>query len=67
MEWKRILKKDNNMLKIIYQMNVGGAFQKKLVGQNGSLTRCSAGSRHKNNNLIAGMSTIVTVLHDYGE
>ena len=41
----------------------GGAFQKKLVGQNGSLTGCSAILRYKNTDLNTEMSTNVTVLH----
>ena len=40
-----------------------GAFQTKLVGQNGSLAGCSAMLRYKNKNLNAEMSTNVTVLH----
>ena len=42
---------------------MGGAFQKKLMGQNGSLTECSAMPKYKNENLNAEMSTNVTVLH----
>ena len=42
---------------------MGGAFQEKLVGQNGSLTGCFAMLRYKNKKLNAEMSTNVTVLH----
>ena len=41
---------------------MGGALQKKLVGQNGSLAGCSAILRYKNKNPDDEMSTIVTVL-----
>ena len=42
---------------------MGGAFQEKLVGQNGPLTGCSAMLRYKNKKLNAEMSTNVLVLH----
>ena len=42
---------------------IGGAFQEKLVRQNGPLTGCSAMLRYKNKKLNAKMSTNVTVLH----
>ena len=41
---------------------MGGAFQEKLVGQNGSLTGCSAMLRYKNKKLNAEMSKNVIVL-----
>ena len=44
-----------------------GAFQKKLMGQNGSLTGCSAKEMYKNKNLNAAMSTNVQILHDLGK
>ena len=47
--------------------SMGGAFHKKLMGQNGSLAGFSAILRHKNKNLSAEMSRNVTVLHCLGE
>ena len=43
---------------------MGGAIQKKLVGQNGSLSGCSAMLRYKNKKLNPEISTSVTDLHD---
>ena len=40
-------------------LSMGGAFQKKLVGQNGSLTGCSVTLRYLN----AEKSTNMAVLH----
>ena len=41
----------------------GWNFSNKLVGQDGSLTGCSAMPRYKNKDLNAKMSTNVTVIH----
>ena len=44
--------------------SMGGAFQKKLVRQNGSLAECSTYMlRYENKSLNAEMSTNMTVLH----
>ena len=46
---------------------MGGAFQEKLVGQNGPLTGCSAILRYKSKKMNAEMSTNVLVWHCLGE
>ena len=43
--------------------NTMGRALKKLVGQNDSLTGCSAMLRYKNEKLNADISTNLTVLH----
>ena len=46
---------------------MGGAFQKKLMGQNGLLSGYSAILRYTNKNLCAEMSAKVTVTHCEGQ
>ena len=46
---------------------MGGAFQKKLMGQNGLLSGYSAILRYTNKNLCAEMSAKVTVTHSEGQ
>ena len=47
--------------------SIGGAFRKKLVGQNCSLAGYSGMRRHTNKNLNDEMTTKVTVLHCKGK
>ena len=46
-----------------WRRGMGGAFQEKLVGQNGPLAGCSAMLKYKNKKLNAERPTNALVLH----